>query len=585
MTEMTALSPLSSASTRPTLARALVEILRFFGCREVYGVGGDYAANLIKALEGDFEVLPSSNELHAAYSACGHAEVTGLGVCLVTYTVGSLPCMSAAALAVTENLPVVFLSGAPGDSERGRSVLHHMIYGSNASEVDDTAAIKAFASLGMRAERLTDSPESGKRLLDLIAHAYRASQPVFIEVPRDLFDTIVLPVRLPASLDEVRAHPHPQARTVATELASRLRQAKRPLLFFGERIKLNRPLRAEILSFCEAHRIPFASNILAKGLFDEHSELDLGVYNGAFTDPVTRSYIENEVDLVLTVGLSRLTQDTATAFDTGTFALDSHPNRMDLSSESPTCEDVRDLLRHLSDMELPVFAFQGPVKTEPPLPAKDATIGYDNIVAVLDGIQRQRSECLVYLSEIGSLFFAGFSLKTRAAEAGRAWLTNPFYGAMGTSLPYARALSKLVKREGFSDVPIVLTGDGGFHFQLNDLIHFLKEDLFVVILYFRNNVFHLGKCSDSLIYGCNDERFDVIRLIQAYGGEAWTCRTIAELQEGLERCLARRTGINLFEIPLAPDEGRQSREITLLNTYIRAKSGDAESMERWQQVR
>ena len=111
-----------------TLGQAMRQIIRHFGADTVYGVGGDFAANLIAALDQDgLTISPSSNEMHAGFCACAQAEVQGMGFCLTTYTVGSLPCTTAAALAKTEGLPVVFISGAPGEDEVHQSSIHHMV--------------------------------------------------------------------------------------------------------------------------------------------------------------------------------------------------------------------------------------------------------------------------------------------------------------------------------------------------------------------------------------------------------------------------------------------------------------------------
>lgn len=37
----------------------------------MYGVGGDFAVNLIKAFENHFDLLPSSNEIHAEFTSYG----------------------------------------------------------------------------------------------------------------------------------------------------------------------------------------------------------------------------------------------------------------------------------------------------------------------------------------------------------------------------------------------------------------------------------------------------------------------------------------------------------------------------------
>jgi indolepyruvate decarboxylase len=115
-------------SQLPTLGQGLVEVIRFLGGKRIYGVGGDFAANLISALGEDIDICPSGNEMHAGFSACAKAELDGMGFCLTTYMVGSLPCTSAAALAMTESLPVVFISGAPRESEVNNLAIHHTIH-------------------------------------------------------------------------------------------------------------------------------------------------------------------------------------------------------------------------------------------------------------------------------------------------------------------------------------------------------------------------------------------------------------------------------------------------------------------------
>lgn len=579
-------------ATLPTLAEAMVEVLQLFGCRRIYGVGGDYAANLIKALDGDFELLPSSNEMHAGFSACGTAEITGFGVCLVTYTVGSLPCMTAAALAKAERLPVIFLSGAPGESETQGEPLHHVVQSADDWAVDYDAALNAFRALGLRAERLSGhrSPGqpgiAGEQFFRLVAHAFEHQEPVFIEVPRDLVATRVQAIHLPdtpqAAVSENRVLTG--GKLIAQRIAERLRQAKKPLLYFGVRIKFNHELIDLVRRFCARHRIPYASGIFAKGILDEMDELSLGTYNGAFTPEATRTYVEQEADYILEICTPIFAQDTASAFATNTHVIESFPNKTSLKGTASRCTDVLEVFQHLLEEELPIFEFNGLERSVEPVPS-EAAVGFHNLTDILNDLQARHSEAFVYLPEVGNSFFASFSLTTRQAQCGRSWLTNPWYAAMGTSLPYARTLCNELKAQGHRDIPVIITGDGGFHFQLNDLIHFQKEGLFAVILYLRNDIFHLGKCGEGEIYHCSTAAFNPRKLVEAYGGQGWLCRTAGELRETLEQCFAQREGLHLVEIPVSTSEESQSREIRLLNLYIKARSGDPQAMLAWDEIR
>lgn len=52
------------------------------------------------------------NELNAGYAADGYCRATGrLGICVVTYMVGSLSAINAIAGAYSEDLPVLLITG------------------------------------------------------------------------------------------------------------------------------------------------------------------------------------------------------------------------------------------------------------------------------------------------------------------------------------------------------------------------------------------------------------------------------------------------------------------------------------------
>ena len=175
----------------PSLGDTMANVIQFFGGKHIYGVGGDFAANIIASLDNTIDICPSSNEMHAGFSACAQAEVDGMGFCLTTYMVGSLPCTSAAALAVTEGLPVVFISGAPAETEVNQLAIHHTIPPNGSWKAEYDNALEAFSALGMRVERLQGQrlaghPNlAGQHFYQIVAEAYKNKQPVFIEVPRD----------------------------------------------------------------------------------------------------------------------------------------------------------------------------------------------------------------------------------------------------------------------------------------------------------------------------------------------------------------------------------------------------------------
>lgn len=574
----------------PTLGNVITEVIQFFGAERVYGVGGDFAANLIAAIAPKVTICPSSNEMHAGFSACAKAEIDGIGFCLSTYMVGSLPCTSAAALAVTEGLPVVFISGAPAESEVANLAIHHTLHPNTAWKTEYDNALNAFAALGVKVERLQGQRAAGhpnvagERFYQLVAHAYKTKQPVFIEVPRDQVFQKTQPIQLPLSTSHICECEHvlTGAELVVSAIIEKLKHAQFPLLYLGDRLKHNQVLQQLLMAFAEQFSIPYATSWFAKGLFDEYHKLCLGSYNGVFTQTSGRHYIEQKVDYIIDVASSILPQDSNIAFATGTHKIETFENKTLLKGGTLLEKDLIEIFQLLLQRNKKAFSFNPP-SVEPQKIQLHHELDFNNLASTLNYIQAESKTKFVYLPEVGNSYFASYSLKVKSSSLGRSWLTNPWYGAMGTALPYARVVAQRLQDNALDERAVVIIGDGGFHFQLNDLIHFLKDNTDVTIIYMRNNVFHLGKSGDDAIYHCNDERFDVHQVIKGYQGSSTTIETVDQFIAAFTTTL-KQTGISLIEVLAKPIESKQCHEIRLLNLYIKAKNGQAEALKEWQSL-
>ncbi len=571
----------------PTLGEVITEVIQFFGAERIYGVGGDFAANLIAAIATKVAICPSSNEMHAGFSACAKAEVDGIGFCLSTYMVGSLPCASAAALAVTEGLPVVFISGAPAEAEVDDLAIHHTLHPNTAWKTEYDNALNAFAALGVKVERLQGQRAlghpnvAGERFYQLVAHAYKTKQPVFIEIPRDQVFQKTQPIQLPKLVGEICGCEHvlTGSELVVDAIIEKLVNAQFPLLYLGDRLKHNKTLQRLLMAFANKFNIPYATSWFAKGIFDEFEPLCLGAYNGVFTQTSGRDYIENKVDYVIDVASSILPQDSNIAFATGTHKIELFTNKTLLKGGALLEQDLIDIFQLLLQRHEKMFDFSKPIPEGKKVNYQHE-LDFNNLASTLNLIQNQTTTALVYLPEVGNSYFASYSLKVKLSSLGRGWLTNPWYGAMGTALPYARVVAQRIQDNAKDERAVVIIGDGGFHFQLNELIHFLKDKTDVSIIYMRNNVFHLGKSGDDAIYHCNDERFDVHQVIKAYQGHSTTINTVGDFIADFKDTL-NCSGISLIEVLAKPIEEKQCHEIRLLNLYIKAKNGQAEALKQW----
>ena len=123
-----------------TVSDFLIERLRAWGVKRIYGYPGDGINGILGALrraDGDPEFILARHEEMAAFMACGHAKFTGeLGVCLATSGPGAIHLLNGLYDAKMDHQPVLAIAGHSARSALG---------GSFQQEVDLPALFKDVA--------------------------------------------------------------------------------------------------------------------------------------------------------------------------------------------------------------------------------------------------------------------------------------------------------------------------------------------------------------------------------------------------------------------------------------------------------
>ena len=115
----------------PILDTALLEGLKAYGAREIFGIPGDFVLPFFKVIE-ESSILPFytlSHEPAVGFAADAAARYhSGLGVAVVTYGAGAFNLVNAVAGAYAERSPAVVVAGAPSARERASGLLlHHQV--------------------------------------------------------------------------------------------------------------------------------------------------------------------------------------------------------------------------------------------------------------------------------------------------------------------------------------------------------------------------------------------------------------------------------------------------------------------------
>jgi len=89
-----------------TIGGYLIERLQSLGVDHVFGVLGDYIIAFFKQLsDSKIQLVTTCDELTAGYAADAYARIRGLGAICVTYCIGGLKVVNAAAQAFAESRP------------------------------------------------------------------------------------------------------------------------------------------------------------------------------------------------------------------------------------------------------------------------------------------------------------------------------------------------------------------------------------------------------------------------------------------------------------------------------------------------
>src|SRR6516162_6219191 len=170
---------------RMTLGDFLVAYLRRVGVRHVFGIPGDLALKLFFAFgrKQDLHIHTLSHEPGVGFAADGYARATGkIGVICVTYGAGGHNLVNPVAGSFSERVPLLILSGGPGDEERKLGTLiHHQ-----AKEIE--SQLRIYRELTCAARLLDDPHTAAETVHEVVKAIWREQRPGYLEVHRDMVE-------------------------------------------------------------------------------------------------------------------------------------------------------------------------------------------------------------------------------------------------------------------------------------------------------------------------------------------------------------------------------------------------------------
>jgi len=541
--------------TAQPLARVLLAALRDHGAREIFGIPGDFALPFFRHVEssGILPLYTLSHEPAVGFAADAAARVhSSLGVAAVTYGAGALNMVNAVAASFAEKSPVVVVSGGPGAHERASGLLlHHQ-----AKTLDSQARI--YAEITCDQTRLDDPARAPHDIARVLASAARCSQPVYIEVPRDMVDAPCEPVvpwpPAPYDADALAA--------AADEILAHIAAAHAPVLMVGVEVR-RFGLEAKVATLAQRLGLPVVTSLLGRGLLADAAVPPAGTYLGVAGTPEITALVEGSDALLLlgviisdtNFGVSAKKIDlrrTIQALD-GRVSLGFH-----VYPQIPLGALVDALLAQLPERTpRPVPA----CRTEHPygLAADDAPIAPRDIAAGVNDLMRAHGRMPI-AADVGDCLFT-------AMDIDHTELTAPgYYATMGYGVPAALGLQAATGRR-----PLALVGDGAFQMTGWELGNCARYGWDPIVVVFNNAGWEMLRAFQPESRFTELDEWRLADAANALGGEGVRVRTRRELHAALERAASRRGRFQLVEAMIA--RGNLSPTLARFVAGARVQSG------------
>jgi 3D-(3,5/4)-trihydroxycyclohexane-1,2-dione acylhydrolase (decyclizing) len=329
-----------------------VNVPLFPGAYGIFGHGN--VTSLGHSLEMHREELPvwrGQNEQGMGLAAAAFAKATRrqqIMVCTTSIGPGATNMVTAAGVAMSNRLPVLFIAGDTFASRLPDPVLQQVEhFGVPSTTVNDAfrPVVRYWDRITHPAQLLSSLPQAVATMLDP-----GDCGPAFIGLPQDVAaEAFDYPESFFATTVQESPRPRPDLGQLgrATEL---LRSAKRPVIIAGGGVHYSRA-EAELARFAEKHGIPVVETVAGKSsLVASHPRYagPVGVTGAEAANAVIR-----DADVILAVGtrLEDFTTGSWTLFPAETQFIGLNAARFDAIKHrsTPLVADAREGLTELSD--------------------------------------------------------------------------------------------------------------------------------------------------------------------------------------------------------------------------------------------
>lgn len=523
-----------------TGGQALAQQLVCEGVTQIFGIPGvqlDWAIDGLAGLNGAINYRVTRHEQATSYMADGYARSTGdIGVCMVVPGPGLLNATAGLATAYACSSPVLCITGhiASNAIGKGWGLLH---------EIKDQSGIMAAVT------KWNGFAHSPAEIPGLVREAFRQlrsgrPRPVGIEIPPDVLQASA-DITLIDPRDDGAGRTRPDANEIANAAAI-LKSAQHPIIYAGYGVQAA-DASTELTQLADLLQAPVVTSTNGRGSISDRHPLALSFTAG-------RTMFAT-ADVVLVVG-SRFMASGGVAVHASPNVKYVYLNVEDSEFTAPRKVDAT----IVADAKLGLAALAAELSDLPPRPSRSDEVLNARAIAesqvaeiqpqaaFLQALRRAIPDDGVLVTEMTQVGY--ISRVAYPVYQPRTFLTQGYQGTLGAG--YATALGVAAGNPGKAVVSI--NGDGGFGFNMQELITAYRYNLGVVGVVFNDsaygNVKRLQKMQFNRNLGSDLVNPDWLQVAAACHIPAERVHTPEALEGALKSAIAAG-GPALIEVPVS----------------------------------
>ena len=501
-----------------TCGEAIIGLLEQYDVTTIFGIPGVHNLELYRGLENsNIEHILVRHEQGAGFMADGYARISGkAGVCFVISGPGVTNIATPIGQAFSDSIPMLVISSdAPSESlGKGEGYLH---------EVTDLASVTdSLTAFSANIKSVDEVPEAIAKAFKLFNS--ERPRPVHLSIP---LDVLAQPIS-EAWTKESDLGTKPTAAAQDIKAASQLlATAKQPVILVGAGLKKDTQSSEAIQTIAEHCSASVITSNAAKGIIDEVHPLALASRYG---NKAVQDYI-SKADVILAVATEFGEADSWA----GDFNFSGKLIRIDIDPSKVNDRFTAEVAI-LADAQASVLSIADALTKLPPSEESNVQLVQElkkSILSELSPLEKQHQKVLETLAtvvknsannnafvtgDMTQIVYSGVSLYP--ARQPNSWFYPSGYGTLGFALPNAIG-SKFAAPERDA---VVLVGDGGFQYTLQELGTAVENKLPMAIILWNND--GLGEIENSMRQvnirpvQVKPHNPDFIALAKAYGCDA-----------------------------------------------------------------